>query len=267
MTQPTDSASPFANIRGSSIALLPFLPAGYPTMEATLASIRAIDQVAATHRIGAIEIGFPFSDPIADGPRIQEAFNVALNAGITAQKIFDAIATLGLTKTPMVAMVSYSIVFRFGVDRFLSEAKRAGFSGILIPDLPPPEAQEVCERVKQAGLDTVLLVAPTTPLTRRKLIAELCSGFVYYLAVSGVTGDRKDLPPDIAANLAEIQAASPVPVCVGFGVSKLEHMKQLQGKADGAIVGTAVVRVMREHFGETSDVIAQRVAAFCRELV
>lgn len=243
---------------------MPFVATGFPSLEATVATIDALIDLPG---VGAIEVGFPFSDPVADGPVIQEAFNVALTAGVTVAAIFDAIAaTRDDRRKPMVAMVSFSVVFRYGVDRFLADAKRAGFSGLLCPDLPPPEAQRVCATIRAAGLDTVLLVAPTTSPKRRDEIAGLCSGFVYYLSVSGITGERDALPADLEANVRAIRAVSKVPTCIGFGISKPEHMARLKGISDGAIVGTAVVRRMRDHAAQGPAAVATAVADYCRTL-
>jgi tryptophan synthase alpha chain len=136
-----------------------------------------------------------------------------------------------------------------------------------LPDLPPPEAQSVCTQIRQAGLDTILLVAPTTSAARRREIADLCSGFVYYLAVSGITGERKALPPDLARNLRELKQTCDKPLCVGFGISQAKHVAQLAGLADGAIVGSAIVRRMKEHLQAGPQGIAQAAADFCRELL
>ncbi len=199
------------------MALMPFIPAGYPNLETTQAILPALEAGGAN----LIEIGIPFSDPVADGPTIQAAFATALAKGLRVADIFKAIAAArAMVSIPLVAMVSYSIVFRYGVDRFLNDAREAGFDGLIVPDLPPPEAQSVCGKVRAAGLDTVLLIAPTTASDRRKEIADLCSGFVYYLSVAGITGARDSLPADLKENVRRIKQISHVPVCVGFGVSR-----------------------------------------------
>ena len=245
-------------------ALLPFVAAGYPSLDATVATI---DALADLPGVGAIEVGFPFSDPVADGPVIQEAFNDALTRGIRVEHIFDALAAKpDARRKPLVAMVSFSVVFRYGLDRFFADAKRAGFAGLLCPDLPPPEAQKVCDTVTAAGLETVLLVAPTTSPARRAEIAKLSTGFVYYLSVSGITGERDALPADLEANVRAIRAVSSVPTCIGFGISKPEHLSRLKGIGDGAIVGTAVVRRMREHAAQGPAAVANAVADYCRTL-
>lgn len=242
---------------------MPFIPAGYPDLETTAAVLPALEAAGAA----AIEVGIPFSDPIADGPTIQEAFSVALARKLKVGDIFRAIAGIrGQMGIPLVAMVSYSIVYRYGEPRFFAEAQSAGFSGLILPDLPPPEAGAVVDRARAAGLDTVLLVSPTSAPQRRAEIARLCSGFVYYLSVAGITGERDQLPPDLARNVAELRRLTPTPVCVGFGLSRREHVQQLKGIADGAIVGSAFVRRMKQHEGEGARAIAAAAAAYCREL-
>lgn len=255
----------FASLREKrQIALMPFIPAGYPDLETTAALLPALEEAGAS----IIEIGIPFSDPIADGPIIQEAFTETLKSKLELADIFKTIATAReKVSIPLVAMVSYSIVFRYGLARFLTNAKMAGFDGLIIPDLPPPEAQKVCGQIRSAGLDTVLLIAPTTAPERRAEIASLCSGFVYYLSVAGITGERQQLPADLRDNVTQLKAASNRPVCVGFGISKPEHVKQLSEVADGAIVGSAVVRRMKEHINEGPAAIANAAGAYCKELL
>jgi tryptophan synthase alpha chain len=255
----------FANLRAKKqIALMPFVAAGFPDLATTRAVIPQIEAAGAS----LIEVGFPFSDPIADGPVIQEAFTAALAKMVKVAGVFAAIADVrGRVSIPLVAMLSYSLVFRYGLERFIRDAKAAGIDGMIIPDLPPPEAQRVCDTIRGGGLDTILLVAPTTSTERRQEIAKLCSGFVYYLSISGITGERDQLPADLERNVRELKSVSPCPVCVGFGISKPEHVKQLAGVADGAIVGSAVVRRMQQHASEGADAIAKAVGEYCRELL
>jgi tryptophan synthase alpha chain len=248
----------FARLRGKGIALLPFLPAGYPDLKTTQAIITELDSIG----VAAIEIGFPFSDPIADGPVIQQAFTVALQKKIKVAEIFAAIAAISARiSTPLVAMVSYSIVFRYGIAKFAAEAKAAGFSGLIIPDLPPPEAESVCSQIRAARLDTILLIAPTTDPDRRAKIVRLSSGFVYYLSLSGITGERAELPADVLTNVRQLKSLTELPICVGFGISKPQHMQALKGIADGAIVGSAIVRLI------TQSASAESISKYCRELM
>jgi tryptophan synthase alpha chain len=253
----------FASL-GGRIGLLPFIPAGYPDLATMRLVLPALERGGAA----AVEIGIPFSDPIADGPVIQEAFTAALAKKVRLADVFATVATVrGQVSIPLIAMVSYSIVFRYGLERFLKEAKEAGFDGLILPDLPPPEAQVVAGKVRDAGLDTILLVAPTTAPERRAEVARLCSGFVYYLSVAGTTGERDKLPADLEANLRQLRTITRTPVCVGFGVSNPQHVKQLNGLADGAIVGSAVVRRMQKHLEEGAAGIAAAVEDYCRELL
>ncbi len=255
----------FAALRSKKhLALIPFIPAGYPDLETTKALLPALEEAGAS----LIEIGIPFSDPIADGPTIQAAFTVALAKGLKISEIFAAIAeTRSKVSIPLVAMVSCSIVFRYGLERFLADAKAAGFDGVILPDLPPPEAQAVCGKVAAAGLANTLLIAPTTSDKRRKEIASLCTGFVYYLSVSGITGERDRLPEDLQENLRQIRGMTDRPICVGFGISKPEHLVQLAGVADGAIVGSAIVKRMTQMLPARPEEITHSVAEYCRSLL
>jgi tryptophan synthase alpha chain len=255
----------FAALRQrGQISFMPFISAGYPDLESTAAIIPALEAAGAN----LIEVGFPFSDPIADGPTISESYTLALAKKIKLADIFKMIASVRpKVALPLVGMVSHSIVYRYGVDRFVSEAKAAGFDGLIIPDLPPPEAKKTCDQVRAGGLDTILLVAPTTTPPRRAEIAGLCSGFIYYLSVSGITGERDKLPADLAGNVKALKAITDKPVCVGFGISKPEHVKQLSGVADGAIVGSALVKRITQHATAGTAAIAQAAGDYCRELL
>ena len=241
-------------------ALMPFIPGGYPTVAATAATIPALQAAGAT----LIEVGFPFSDPIADGPTIQAAFTKVLARKLRVADVLACVAEARRRSAtlPLVAMVSYSIVFRYGPDRFFADARAAGFDGLILPDLPPPEAAAVCDRAWAADLDTCLLVAPSTPPGRRAEIARLSTGFIYYLSVAGVTGARDGLPPDLADNLAAIRRLTDRPVCVGFGLHTAEQVRTLHPLADGAIVGSAFVKRMA---GAADPAAA--AADYCRELL
>ena len=266
--QPRTLAQTFADLRArKQIGLLPFIPAGYPDLATTTALLPALEHAGAS----AIEIGIPFSDPIADGPVIQEAFTYALSRKLKLADVFQSVKDARLaTSLPLLAMVSYSLVFRYGSERFYADARAAGFNGLILPDIPLPEAAAACDQVRAAGLDTVLLVAPTTPPDRRRDIARQCSGFIYYLSVSGITGERDRLPPDLESNLCQLREVSSVPVCVGFGISKPEHVAQLAPVADGAIVGSALVKRLKQQIDEgqsSPDQLARSAASYCQELL
>jgi tryptophan synthase alpha chain len=258
-------AQTFENLRSKKqIALMPFVPAGYPTLAATEAILPALEAGGANF----IEVGVPFSDPIADGPVIQAAFTEALKHKIKVADVFAVVKKVrDKVSIPMLAMLSYSIVFRHGVEKFTADARAAGFDGLIIPDLPPPEAQSVVGTIRKGGLDTVLLVAPTTSKERRKKIADLSSGFIYYLSVSGITGERTALPADLSKGLAEMKALSKTPVCVGFGINTAEHVKQLAGLAEGAIVGSAFVKRITASKDKSPAEIASTCENYSRELL
>lgn len=255
----------FADLQArQQIGLLPFIAAGYPDLQTTQALLPALERAGAS----AIEIGIPFSDPIADGPTIQEAFAYTLASKVKLKDIFATIQSARpQVSIPLLAMVSYSIVYRYGLDRFLTDATTAGINGLILPDLPPPEAQSVCKKVQSAGLDTVLLISPTTAPERRKEIADLCSGFVYYMSTTGITGERDRLPADLEENLRQLRKVTQVPVCVGFGISKPEHVARLAPVANGAIVGSAFVKRIKQHAGEGTAKVTQAVEEYCRELL
>ena len=246
------------------IALMPFIASGFPDLASTAAALPALEAGGAS----MVEIGFPFSDPIADGPTIQAAFTEALAKKIRIADTFRTVASVrSIVSIPFVAMLSYSIVFRYGVEKFVKDAKSAGFDGLILPDLPPPEAQNVCDVIRSGGLDTILLVAPTTTRLRRKEILGLCSGFAYYLSVSGITGERDQLPVDVTSNVRALRELSDTPVCVGFGIHRAEQVAQLAGVADGAIVGSAFVKRMREAAPGGAKAVAQVAESYCRELL
>jgi len=250
--------------REKRLGLFPFISAGYPDLATTSALLPALEKAGAS----GVEIGFPFSDPVADGPTIQESYTVALKNGVTVTQIFQTIKdTRAKITIPLIAMVSYSIVYRYGLERFVRDAQTSGINALLLPDLPPPEAQKVCGTIRAGGLDTVLLIAPTTSAERRKEIAGLCSGFIYYLSLSGITGVRDQLPENLEPNLRQLRDITDRPLCVGFGISKPHHIRQLTGLADGAIVGSAVVSKIKQTIPQTPEKIAENVAAYCRELM
>jgi tryptophan synthase alpha chain len=258
-------AETFQQLRSKrQMALMPFVPAGYPDLETTARLLPALESAGAS----IIEIGIPFSDPIADGPVIQEAFSRALEKKI---KLAEVLATIARVRPhmsiPLVAMVSFSVVFRHGVERFAAEAKAAGFDGLILPDLPPPEAEAIVKQVLAKGLDTILLVAPTTGAERRKEIARLSSGFIYYLSVAGITGERNQLPPELADGVRNMKALTDRPVCIGFGISTAEHVAQLAPIADGAIVGSAIVRRIKQNVEKGSDAVVSAVSSYCKELL
>ncbi len=220
-------------------AFMPFITAGDPDMGMTRALIRELSASG----VDLIEVGFPYSDPIADGPVIQASYTRALEKQLHVRDIFAGISELDTQSLPpLVAMVSYAIIFRIGAEAFLSQAAQAGFSGMIVPDLPGDEAADFFQLVRAENLDLVQLVAPTTPRERVREILKSCSGFVYCIAVSGTTGVREEIAEELLAQLRWLREETDLPLCVGFGISRPEHIDPLRGLADGAIVGSGIVR-------------------------
>lgn len=225
------------------MAFMPFITAGDPSTATTAAVLKGLRDA----NVDLIELGFPYSDPIADGPVIQASYTRALDAGISVAAIFEMMDSLKEENLPPVlAMVSFAIIFRFGAKQFAERAASAGFSGLIIPDLPSDEAEEMSAIAKANGLDVVQLIAPTTTQQRTQQILDASSGFVYCVSVAGTTGVRKELPSELIDQLKVLRAATDLPLAVGFGISGPDQVSELEGVADGVIVGSAIVRLMSE---------------------
>lgn len=219
--------------------LWPFLPAGYPSLQATAALLRAFARLP----IRGVELGFPFSDPIADGPVIQHAFSEALAHRVRVNDVFNLAASVRReVNYPLLAMVSVSIVSRIGSRAFAQRAAAAGFDGLIVPDVSLEVAPELAEHATAAGLRLSMLIAPTTPPRRQRRIAKITRGFLYYVSVQGTTGERSALPQELKARVAALRAGTRRPVLVGFGISTPVHVRDVCSYADGAIVGSAIVR-------------------------
>ena len=245
-------------------ALAPFVTAGDPDLDTTLAVLEALDRAGAA----VCELGVPYSDPIADGPVIQASYTRALAAGFTLEKFFEMVRkATGRVKMPILAMVSYSIIYRRGIDRFVDDAAAAGLAGLVVPDLPLEESDVLDVTCKGANLALVRLVTPTTPPERAAEIAKRSTGFLYCVSVAGVTGARTDLPEGLVERVKWLQTKTDVPVLVGFGVSTPEQVKLLSGVADGAIVGSALGRRVGELAAEGPEGVAKGVERYIADLV
>jgi tryptophan synthase alpha chain len=230
--------------------LLPYLTAGLPDLETTQQLLLALDHAGVT----AVELGFPYSDPVADGPTIQSSFTRVLEQGIQVNQVMEMVREFRRqSELPLLAMLSYSIVYRKGVGNFIQQAADAGFDGLILPDLSLEEAPEVARIASQDGLCLAMLISPVTPPDRWEKIAATSTGFVYYMSVSGITGERDQLPPELINNVRSLRAASGRPVIVGFGISKAEHVRQVCQEADGAIIGSALVRRIMEAHDQGKD--------------
>jgi tryptophan synthase alpha chain len=243
-------------------AFIPFITAGDPNLDATAHLL----QEASRRGASLIEVGFPYSDPIADGAVIQASYTRALANGVTVNAIFDMVKTLKLA-VPLVGMVSYSLVHYRGSERFVKDALAAGFSGAIVPDLPVDEAEELAEIARRHDFMLILLVTPTTPPERAKTIAQLSSGFLYCVSVVGITGERTEMPPGLLEQLRWLRTQTQLPLCVGFGISTPEHVHLLRDAADGVIVGSALVRKLNQKSSvaeivrEVGDLIEQLAIA------
>lgn len=246
-------------------ALLPYITAGYPDAATTRAILRRIDPATCA----CVELGIPFSDPIADGPVIQASFSRALERGFRLDDLLAALrAGRAEIPVPLVAMVSYSIVYRRGPERFVAAVRDAGCDGLIVPDLAFEEAADLAALGRTHDCPLVMMIAPTTAPRRRAEIAALSEPFIYYQSLSGVTGERAALPADLTAHVQELRAQTNKPICVGFGIAQAEHVRTVCQVADGAIIGSAIVRRMNAAVdrGAGPEEIADAVAAFTAEL-
>lgn len=224
------------------IALIPYLTCWDPDLKTTEAILWEMLEVNPV----CIELGFPFSDPVADGPTIQKAIVRALAHQPTLEAFFEFVESL-ISKgfsVPLLCMTYYNIIYHFGLERTVSYALDSGLSGFIIPDLPIEEAGPWLKANNKKGLATIFLVAPTSSEERVKKIAKKSTGFLYYVSLTGITGARERLPEDLIYRLTQIKNLSPVPVAVGFGISKSEHIKLLNPYVDALVVGSAVVNII-----------------------
>lgn len=225
-------------------AFLPYFPIGYPDYEQSLAAIEALAQVG----VDGFEIGVPFSDPLADGATIQAATQVALQNGTTVQKCLDAVQTLRAKgiQQPMMMMSYANPLMAYGVERFVEAAKSVGADGLIVPDLPPEEADLFARHCHQHGLALVFFLAPTSDTQRIELVAQKATGFIYVLSLVGITGERATLNDSIANFIETIRQKTTTPLVLGFGISKPEHVHTLHGLVNGFIVGSALVKAGEE---------------------
>ncbi len=244
--------------------LLPYVTAGLPDLAMTERILEALADAGVT----AVELGFPYSDSIADGPTIQSSFSRVLERNVRVRDILAMVERFRRKRDlPILAMLSYSIVYRVGLDPFVADAKAAGIDGFILPDVSFEEIPDIKARVNDAGLCLPMLVSPASPPERRRHIAALSTGFVYYMSVTGITGERNTLPPDLIANVRELRSSARQPVVVGFGISTAEHVRRVCSVADGAIIGSALIRRVMEgqDRGAAPDLLVQTVSDAVRE--
>lgn len=238
-------------------AFIPFITCGDPDLETTAKLVRTM----AANGADLIELGIPFSDPIAEGPVIQEASLRALSGGATTDKIFNLVRELRRdVKVPFVFMTYVNVVFRYGAERFISTCKEIGVDGIILPDLPFEEREEFLPVCKKYDVDLISLIAPTSR-DRIAMIAKEAEGFLYIVSSLGVTGTRKEITTDLASMVKIVRENTDTPCAIGFGISNPEQAAKMAALSDGAIVGSAIVKLIAEHGRESEAVVGAYVKA------
>ena len=242
-------------------ALIAYVMAGDPSLQETEQLVVELEQAGAD----IIELGVPFSDPIADGPVIQQAAERALRSGTSLRKILSMVTRLRVrTQIPLVLMAYYNSIHAFGPERFCREAAQAGVDGLIMPDMPPDEAGPLKGPAAAAGLPLIFLLAPTSTAERRTFVARQSQGFVYYVSLTGITGAKLPNLADVGKNVEKIRKVTQVPVAVGFGVATPEDAAKVAAIADGVIVGSAIVKLIAAH--RKKPEMVKRVAEFVRSL-
>lgn len=233
-------------------AFIPYVMAGDPSLEKTGEIVLMLEKCGAD----IVELGVPFTDPLADGPTIQRAAERALNSGVTLRKVIGFVEGLRQhTQIPLVLMTYYNPVFKYGEAGFVKGAVNGGVDGVIIPDLPPDEAGGLVKLSKKAGLATIFLLAPTSTDERIKKVANASRGFIYYVSMTGITGAKLLLDSSLRESVSNIRRVTEIPVAVGFGVSTPDEAGAISGVADGVIVGSAIVKRLHESPGEVEEFI------------
>lgn len=238
-------------------AFIPFITAGDPNLNTTKEILLAMQEAGAD----LIEIGIPFSDPVAEGPVIQEADLRALKAGTTTDKIFDMVKSIsGQIKVPMVFMTYINPIYVYGIEKFARKSKECGVSGVIVPDVPFEEKEEICTVFSQYDLTVISMIAPSSS-DRVRMIAKEAEGFVYCVSSMGVTGVRTEISTGIADLIKEVKKVKDIPCAIGFGISTPEQAKEMASVSDGAIVGSAIVKIVAEHGEESAPYVKDYVAS------
>jgi len=255
----------FAKLRGENKkAFMPFITAGDPDLDFTKSVIQELDK----RGCHMCEIGIPYSDPIADGPVIQASYTRALNKKVKLNQIFDMIGEVSPTvDMPLVTMVSYAIIFRYGLEAYVKRAKVVGVAGAIVPDLLAEEAGEFSAICKREDFSLIQLVTPMTPKERALKITETSTGFLYYVSVVGITGERTQLPPELVENVSWLRSQTDLPICIGFGINKPEHVQLLGPVSDGLIVGSAIVKRIAEADSHGNEKTIDSVGTYVDELM
>jgi len=247
--------------RQNQKALIPYLTAGFPDDELFVVLLKEFVKAGAD----LLEIGIPFSDPVADGKSIQYSSQKALENGITIEKTFQLLQAFEERhRIPLILMSYYNPIFAYGISRFARQAKKMGVSGLIIPDLIPEEGKSVERLCQRNGLDLIYLLAPTSTPPRRQMIIQRSRGFVYLVSVTGVTGERERLPSSLNSWIRQVKKKSRLPVCVGFGISNPQQAQSIASVADGVIVGSAIIEIIRNQ--SSPKVIIEKTKEFIHQL-
>ncbi|MBN1871407.1 MAG: tryptophan synthase subunit alpha [Candidatus Omnitrophica bacterium] len=240
-------------------AFITYITAGYPSLKMTEDIVLALESAG----VDIVELGVPFSDPMADGLTIQKSSEKALERGANLTGILKRVKSIrSKSDIPIVLMSYLNPVYHYGMDKFVKDAVSCGVDGVIFPDLPPDEAEDIVRYSNNMKFSVIFLASPTSTVERLKIIAKRSQGFIYYVSLTGVTGARKVLPADIAAHIKKIKEFTAKPVCVGFGVSNAVQQREINSIADGVIVGSAVVDFIRKN--ETRKDLGQRVGGFIK---
>jgi tryptophan synthase alpha chain len=255
-------AETFATLRRrGERALMPYFTAGDPSLDAT----RRLVVEAAKRGADVVELGIPFSDPVADGPVVQRATQRALGAGVTVPRVLELVREIRAeVAVPIVFLTYYNPILSFGLGAFSQAATEAGADGLLVADLPPEEAVPLKTEADRAGLDLSHFVAPTSTPERMRMIARATGAFIYMVSLTGVTGERRELPPDLTQHLRALRTVTTKPICVGFGIATPEHAAMVGTVADGVIVGSAIVSLVERH--QASSTLISEVGDFIAAL-
>jgi tryptophan synthase alpha chain len=237
--------------------IIAYVTVGYPDVDATRAVVPAIIEAGAD----MIELGVPFSDPLADGPTVQRSSQAALLNGVTLETCLEVCGELRerLPLVPLILMPYYNPILAYGVNRFAESAQAAGVDGVIVPDLPPEEAGPLLEACRPHGIEVIFLLAPTTTDARMETVARSAGGFIYCVSLNGVTGVRSDLPAGLPNFLERVRRHTDIPLAVGFGVSTGEHVRLVGKNADAAIIGSALIQMMEQ---AEPDQCVERVREF-----
>jgi tryptophan synthase alpha chain len=255
----------FTNLRRESHkALMPFITAGDPDLDFTATVLREI----VARGCHLCEVGIPYSDPIADGPVIQASYTRALAHKIKLADIFKTLGDVApKVAAPLVTMVSYAIVYRHGLEKYVDDVCARGLAGLIVPDLPVEESAMLAKICAARHVSLIQLVTPTTPRGRAVRISETSTGFLYYVSVAGITGERTALPPELVENVGWLRTQTDLPICIGFGISKPEHVRLLAPVADGLIVGSAIVRRIATAAEQPREKVLRDVGDYVAELL